>query len=147
MNKYTSHQKKAQSYLRNIRLNERRIQVLEAEIEMQQSRLTLNGVSGGENVSKTLEGDCHEQGFVKLYELCDTLNTDLIGYVEERNQALKALANIENANYYVVLYFVYFNGMRFKELSTLLHVSERQVFNWHARALSILYRYLPIEFR
>ncbi len=147
MNRYNSHQRKAQNYLRTVRLNERRIQVLESEIEMQQSRLTLNGVSNGENVSKTMEGDCQEQGFVKLYELCDTLDTDLIGYVEEREQALVTLSYIENANYYAVLYYVYFAAMRFRDLAIMLNVSERQIYNWHAQALSILYRFLPIEYR
>ncbi len=147
MNKYNSHQRKAQSYLRTVRLNERRIQVLESEIEMQQSRLTLNGVSNGENVSKTMEGDCAEQGFVKLYELCDTLDTELIGYVEEREQALKTLSYIENVNCFSVLYYVYFEALRFRDLAILLHTSERQIYNWHAQALSILYRYLPIEYR
>lgn len=147
MNKYNAHQRKAQNYLRSVRLNEQRIRVLESEIEMQQARLTLNGVSNGENVAKTMAGDCQEQGFIKLYDLCDSLDTDLIGYVEEREQALETLSYIENANYYSVLYYVYFAGLRFRDLTLMLNASERQIYNWHSQALSILYRYLPREYR
>lgn len=147
MNKYTTAQRKAQNYLRTIKSNEHRIKLLESEIEMQQARLSLNGVAYGENVSKTLEGDVIEQGFVKLYELCDNLDTELVGYVEEREEAYKVLSNLTNPNFYAVLFYVYFQGMKFRELPYLLHASQRQIFNWHEQALSILYRYLPNNYK
>ena len=61
----------SQAYCRGVLANERRIQYLEAEIEKQQSRLALNGVEGGESVSRTMEGDSLERGYERLYEMCD----------------------------------------------------------------------------
>ena len=75
--------KEAMRYFKGVLASERRIRCIEAEIERQQSRLALNGVEGGEQVSRTMEGDAMERGFVKLYDFCDALDTELIGYVED----------------------------------------------------------------
>lgn len=147
MAKYTTAQKRSQNYLRTVRLNERRIQVLEAEIELQQSRLTLNGVAGGENVKATMQGDSMEQGFTKLYELCDSLDTDLIGYVEEREEALNILKRLSNPNHYMLLYLRYFHGLTFNQIANIMNYTERNLFKLHLQALSALYHYLPVQYR
>lgn len=146
-NKFTTAQKYSQRFLRSIRLAERRIQIYEAEIELQQSRLLLNGVSGGENVSSTLSGDAQEQGFVRLYELCDALDTDLIGYVEERDEGLRVISNLNDQNQYDVIYLRYFRGLTFTEISNIIYKSESQVYDYHAKALSNLYRFIPNEYK
>lgn len=145
--KYTTAQKRSQRYLRSVRLAERRIQVLEAEIELQQSRLTLNGVAGGENVKATMQGDSAEQGFTKLYELCDSLDTDLIGYVEEREEALNVLKHLSNPNHYMILYLRYFQGLSFSQVANIMNYTERNVFKLHLQALSALHPYLPVQYR
>lgn len=146
-NKYTTAQKYSQRYLRSICLAERRIQIYEAEIELQQSRLALNGVKDGENVSATLAGDVQEQGFVKLYELCDKLDTELIGYVEERERGLDVINNLQDQMQYEVVYLRYFKGLRFAEIAKIIYKSESQVYEYHSRALSNLFRYIPREYK
>ena len=145
--KYTTAQKCSQRYLRTIRLAERKIQVLEAEIELQQSRLSLNGVEGGENVSQTLAGDAQEQGFVQLYELCETLDNELIRYTKDRDEGMKVLENLESPIYYELLYLRYFQGLRNPEISRIMYRSESQINEDHKRALSAIYRFIPREFK
>ena len=137
----------SQAYFRGVLANERRIQYLEAEIEKQQSRLALNGVEGGESVSRTMEGDSLERGYSRLYELCDALDTELIGYVEEREQARAVLDRIADSKAYEVLYLRYFEGYRFKDVQRMLYMSEATVFRVHEDALIKLYPHLPVEYR
>ncbi len=142
-NKYTEPQKKAQKYLSSVRANERRIKTLEIEIQTQQTRLELNGVSEGENVAHSTAGDAMEQGFIQLYDYISKLDTELTNYIDERERALSLLGHISNEAIFSVLYYVYFQGYRFRELPYLLHASERQIYRWHNQGLSVLYRYLP----
>lgn len=135
----------AQTYFRGVLANERRIQYLESEIEKQQSRLTLNGIAGGETVRRTMEGDALEQGFMKLYELCDEMDTELIGYVEERERAREVLSHIADTKGYEVLYLRYFEGMKFKDIYRRIFVSEDYMYELHRTAMSELYPYLPVE--
>lgn len=137
----------AQAYFRGVLANERRIQYLEAEIEQQQSRLALNGVEGGEAVSRTMEGDALERGYARLYELCDSLDTELIGYVDERMQAREVLDHIADSKAYEVLHLRYLNGYRFSDIQRMLYMSETTMFRIHEEALIKLYSYLPAEFR
>lgn len=147
MTKPTIHQKKSQRYLRHLRLNEQHIRVLESEIELQQSRLQLNGVAGGENVNASMSGKALEEGFTRLYELCDSLDSDLIGYVEEREEGLKAIHCLEDPDHFIVLYLRYFEALRFSSIANMLGISERTVFNIHKEALSDIYRYIPAQWR
>lgn len=141
--KYTA----AQTYVRSVLANERRIQYLESEIERQQSRLVLNGVSGGESVKRTMEGDAFEQGFVRLYELCEELDAELIGYIGEREKARAVLSHIAGTKGYDVLYLRYFEGRRFKDIYRSIFVSEDYMFELHRRAMNEIYPYLPIEYK
>ena len=137
----------SQAYFRGVLANERRIQYLEAEIEKQQSRLSLNGVEGGESVSRTMEGDSLERGYERLYEMCDSMDTELIGYVEERRQARAVLDRIADSKAYEVMYLRYFEGYRFKDIQRMLYMSETTVFRIHEDALVKLYQHLPAEYR
>lgn len=144
--------KQAQAYFRGVLANERRIRCLEAEIQRQQSRLTLNGVSGGETVSRTMEGDALERGFVKLYDYCDALDTELAGYVEEREEAMHALAELPDGDMVEIVYLRYFEGLRFPAIHKLLAtsdhpMSERKMYSLHEQAMCRLWRYIPREHR
>ncbi|WP_139652772.1 hypothetical protein [Raoultibacter phocaeensis] len=136
-----------QAYLRSVLANERRIQYLECEIEKQQSRLALNGIEGGESVRRTMAGDALEQGFIKLYELCDSMDTELIGYVEEREKARAVLSHIAGSKGYEVLYLRYFEGMRFKDIYRRIFISEDYMYELHRTAMTELYPYMPAEFK
>lgn len=144
---YTTAQKRSQKFLRAVRLNERRIQVLESEIELQQSRLQLNGVAGGENVNKTMSGDSMEVGFTELYKFCDKLDTDLINYVEERDRALSVIKNLKDQGQYMVTYLRYFQGLSYNQIARILNYSDRTVYNLHKRALSAIFPYLPENYK
>lgn len=145
--RYTTAQKKSQQYLRSVRSNERRIAVLEDEIKLQQSRLTLNGVSFGEHVNATMARDTQEIGFTKLYDLCDSLDTELIGYVEEREEALNVIKSLVNPAHFEVIYRRYFQGFTFDQIALLMSYTERNVFKIHLRALSALYPHLPNQYK
>ena len=146
MAKLTTAQRRSQEYLREVKLWERHIETLEVEIQKQQERLTLNGVAYGENVSQSMAGDALEEGFVKLYKFCEQLDTDLIGYVEKREQALDVIANLKNPNQYKVIYLRYFEGLNFNQISNIMYNANSTVFDYHKAALSNLYRFLPREF-
>ena len=137
----------SQAYMRSVLANERRVHYLECEIEKQQSRLALNGVEGGESVSRTMAGDAFERGFVKLYELCDEMDTELIGYVEEREKARRVLSHIAGSKGYDALYLRYFEGMKFKDIYRRIYVSEDYMYELHRTALIELYPYVPAEYR
>ncbi len=144
--------KEAMRYYSGVIANERRIRCLEAEILRQQSRLSLNGVEGGEQVSRTMEGDAMEQGFVKLYDLCDVLDTELAGYVNEREEAMRTLDDLPDGDMVEIMYLRYFEGMRFKAIHNLLSVegrymSERKMYSLHEQALCLLWRVIPRESR
>lgn len=142
--------KQAQAYYRTVLVNERRISCLEAEIERQQSRLSLNGVEGGEQVNKTMSGDALEQGFVRLYDYCDSLDTELIGYVEERDAARRTLDSLTDGDMVQIIYLRYFEGLRFPAIHKLLALngvpmSERKMYSLHEQALCRLWRHIPAE--
>lgn len=144
--------RQAQAYFRAVLANERRIRCLEAEIERQQSRLALNGVAGGEQVSRTMEGDALERGFVKLYDYCDALDTELAGYVEEREAALRTLGELPDGDMVEIIYLRYFEGLRFQAIHRLMavggrHMSERKMYSLHEQAMCRLWRYIPVEHR
>lgn len=144
--------KEAMRYYSGVLANERRVRCLEAEIERQQSRLALNGVEGGERVNRTMEGDAMEQGFVKLYDLCDALDTELAGYVEEREAAMRTLDELPDGDMVEIVYLRYFEGVRFKAIHKLLiadgrPMSERKMYSLHERALCRLWHVIPREYR
>ncbi len=147
MARFSAAQKRSQAYLRGIRLAERRIQILEAEIELQQSRLQLNGVSFGENVNQTMAGCAQEEGVVKLYKFCEELDSELIGYVEERDEGLNVIGHLSDNAQYDVLYLRYFQGFTFGHVANILSMSESTVFRIHRMALSALHPYLPCQYR
>lgn len=144
--------KQAQSYFRGLLANERRIRCLEAEIERQQSRLTLNGVSGGESVSRTLEGDAMERGFVKLYDYCDALDTKLASCIDERERAMDSLLCLPDGDMVEIVYLRYFEGLSFPAIHLVLisdgrHMSERKMYSLHEQAMYRLWHSIPREFR
>lgn len=144
--------KQAQAYYRGVLANERRIRCLEAEIERQQSRLALNGVEGGESVNRTMEGDALERGYVRLYDYCDALDTELAHYVDEREEAIRTLGNLIDSDMVEIIYLRYFEGLRFPAIHKLLTVdgrpmSERRMYSLHEQALCRLWRFIPAEFR
>lgn len=144
--------KEAMRYYRGVLANERRIRCIEAEIERQQSRLVLNGVEGGESVGRTMAGDAMEAGFVKLYDYCDALDTELIGYVEEREEARRTLDCLDDGDMVEVIYLRYFEGLRFPAILKLLNadgrnMSERKMYSLHEQALCRLWRFIPREDR
>lgn len=144
--------KQAQAYYRGVLANERRIRCLEAEIERQQSRLALNGVEGGESVNRTMEGDAFERGYVRLYDYCDALDTELGHYVEHREQAMATLDNLIDGDMVEIIYMRYFEGLRFPAIHKILTIdgrpmSERRMYSLHEQALCRLWRFIPAEFR
>ena len=120
---------RSERFFRSVLLNERRIQTYEDEIEMQQSRLALNGVAGGESVSKTLQGDAMERGFVDLYGMCDRLDSQLSDYVRLREQALRVMDRIESPYVYEAMYHRYFAGLRPNDIAKVMFVSRTTVYN------------------
>lgn len=145
--KETRRYKITQGYFRGVLAYERQIQALESEIEVQQSRLFLNGVPGGEVVTKTTEGDSLEKGYILLRELCDRLDTELIGYTEEREKAFEVLGYLSDGPSFDVVYYRYFRGYSFKDIARLLEYSEDHIYDLHRRAMYKVYPYLPIEYR
>lgn len=144
--------REAMRYYSGVLANERRIRCLESEIERQQSRLALNGVDGGEQVSRTIAGDAMERGFVKLYDLIDDLKTELAGYVDERASAMRTLDDLPDGDMVEIVYLRYFEGMRFNAIHRLLTLdgrpmSERKMYSLHEQALCRLWRSIPREER
>lgn len=137
-------QKRAQKYLRGIKSAEKRVRNLEEEILLQQSRLVLNGVAGGESVSKTLHGDAFEEGFVRLYDYCSDLDTELCNYIEERDKAFHLIGKLPD-DQREVLYLHYFCDMTFPDIAKRIGVSKRTVMRYHENALSNLYSKLPLD--
>ena len=132
--------KEAMRYFKGVLASERRIRCIEAEIERQQSRLALNGVEGGEQVSRTMEGDAMERGFVKLYDFC------------EREAARRTLDCLDDGDMVEVVYLRYFEGLRFPAILKLLNaggrnMSERKMYSLHEQALCRLWRVIPREHR
>lgn len=144
---YSTAQKRAQNYLRGIKIGERQIQLLEAEIELQQERLQLNGVAFGEHVNSTMSGKAAEEGFTKLYEYCDKLDTELCGYVEERDEALEVINKLNDAMQREVLYLFYFRCFTFSSIAKILGYTRKSIYSYHDQALSNLYRFIPKQFR
>lgn len=138
--------KVTQSYLRGVLASERKIQSLEAEIEKQKSRLDVMGVNFDE---KTFCGpsDAMGDGVIRLREYIEEMQTDLVAYTEERKQAAKVLANIAEKASFDVLWYRYFEGLRFREISKLMAYSEDHVYRLHREAICELHRYLPREVR
>lgn len=137
-------QKRAQKYLCDIKLAEKRVRNLEEEILLQQSRLVLNGVADGESVSKTLEGDAFEQGFTKLYDYCSDLDTELCGYIEDRDEAFRLIGKLSD-DQREVIYLHYFCNMTFPEIAKKIGVSRSTAMRYHENALSNLYSKLPTQ--
>lgn len=143
----------ALSYFKGVLANERRIQCFESEIGVQQSRLTLSGAEGGEVVNKTMEGDSMGEGFSRLYELCDSLDDELISYVGERERAIALLNELPNADMIDIVYRRYFMGMPFKDIHRMMvlerrdrgdssGISERSMYSLHEQAMYILYAHI-----
>lgn len=150
--------KQARDYFKYVLSLDRRISSIEAEIERQQSRLALNGVEGGEHVSKTMEGDALERGFVKLYDYCDSLDTRLMGYVDERDYAFSLLDHLPDGEMIVVMSLRYFEGVKFPAIHKLLvldtkkggygmPMSERKMYSLHEQAMYRLWHHIPTEYR
>lgn len=144
--------RQAQYYFRHVLSLDRRISSLEAEIERQQSRLALNGVEGGERVSRTMEGDSLERGFVNLYDYCDALDTRLIEYVDERDRAISTLDCLADGDMVQIVYLRYFEGVSFPAIHKMFAVgarpmSERKMYSLHEQAMCRLWHFIPPEYR
>ena len=104
-----------------------------------QETLTLNGVSGGEHVSKTMEGDITERGMSRLWESIDRLDDKLIDYCDLVEGAIEIMAALDNPRMYAIVRMRYFDHKRPSQIARALCISARTETRLHSQAMCILY--------
>lgn len=147
MAKETRSYKVAQAYFKNVLALERKIQFLEAEIEKQRARLDISGIDYSDIVNGSRKSDQMFEGICQLSDYIEELNTDLVGYVEERENARKVLDHISDTAAYEVLRYRYFEGYRFKDIVKVLGYSEPRLYELHREGIMKLFVHVPLEHR
>ncbi|MEG0503645.1 MAG: hypothetical protein RR547_03280 [Raoultibacter sp.] len=104
-----------------------------------QETLTLNGVSGGEHVAKTMEGDITERGMARLWESIDHLDDVLIDYCDLIDGAMEIMDKLDNPMMYAIVKMRYIDHMRPALVARKLYISTRQETRLHTQAMYILY--------
>ena len=134
-------------YLSEVAASERRQEALKEAIERENAKRFLSGALPEERVSSSSDPDFIGEGFIRLQEMIDEMDTELIGYTDVADNMRKALFEIADRPCFDIIWQRYFIGLAWSDVAKATGYSERQCHNLHKEAIGLLYDNMPTEYR
>lgn len=138
----------AAKWLRHIRELKHDIARLEDDIEVQRSLALPSGIDYSmPSVSKSPSPDAIPNAVVRLEESIAQYTTELVGYLDEKQQARECISRLGDARYRAVLSLYYVNGHSWATVGEKVGYSEVHCKELRSEALPSVYEVMPREYR
>lgn len=137
----------ALEYLKYVRALAHKVSFLQQEISYQRERLDVQGISYDIGSSHTVDSDVLPAGVIKLIELIDELNTDLVEYVEQQQIAMSVFDQLSNPLAAQAMRLYYLQEETWEEIAVELKYSYRQIIRIIKLATCEIYELMPEQWR
>lgn len=138
----------AVAWLRHIRELKHDIARLEDDIEVQMSLALPRGIDYSvPKVAASPNRDAIPDAVARLEEAIAGYCTELVGYLDEKDQARDCISRLEDARYRAVLGMYYVNGHSWETVGEKVGYSEVHCKELRSEALPLVYEIMPREWR
>lgn len=137
----------ALEYLKYVRALAHKVSFLQQEISYQRERLDVQGVSYDIGSAHAVDSDVLPAGVIKLIELIDELNTDLVEYVEQQQIAMSVFDQLSNPLAAQAMRLYYLHEETWEEIAVELKYSYRQIIRIIKLATCEIYELMPEQWR
>lgn len=138
----------AAAWLRHIRELKHDIARLEDDIEVQRSLALPRGIDYSRPaVASSPYPDAIPDAVARLEEAVAGYCTELVGYLDEKEQARDCISRLEDARYRAVLGLYYVNGHSWSTVGDKVGCSEARCREIRMEALPLVYDIMPREHR
>ena len=138
----------AAKWLRHIRELKHDIARLEDDIEVQRSLALPSGIDYSRpSVQTSTSQDAIPNAVIRLEESIAQYTTELVGYLDEKQQARECISRLGDARYRAVLSLYYVNGHSWATVGEKVGYSEVHCKELRSEALPSVYEVMPREYR
>lgn len=138
----------AAKWLRHIRELEHDIARLEDDIEVQRSLALPSGIDYSRpSVTTSPSQDAIPNAVIRLEESIAQYTTELVGYLDEKQQARDCISRLGDARYRAVLSLYYINGHSWQTVGEKVGYSEVHCRELRLEALPQVYDVMPGEYK
>ena len=138
----------AAKWLRHIRELKHDIARLEDDIEVQRSLALPSGIDYSRpSVQTSPSQDAIPNAVIRLEESIAQYTTELVGYLDEKQQARECISRLGDARYRAVLSLYYVNGHSWATVGEKVGYSEVHCKELRSEALPSVYEVMPREYR
>jgi len=128
----------AREYLSQINKLDKMIENKYAEIlRLQAMSVSISVVTGSERVQTSMNHDKIDKAVVKLLSAVEEYEKMLDQYIDKRNAITKMIDDIEDANYYDVLFRRYVEHKRLEVIAHEMNYDVRHIGRLHNQALEV----------
>lgn len=138
----------AAKWLRHIRELKHDIARLEDDIEVQRSLALPSGIDYSRpSVQTSPSQDAIPNAVIRLEESIAQYTTELVGYLDEKQQARECISRLGDARYRAVLSLYYINGHSWATVGDKVGYSEVHCRELRLEALPSVYDVMPMEYK
>lgn len=138
----------AAKWLRHIRELKHDIARLEDDIEVQRSLALPSGIDYSRpSVQTSPSQDAIPNAVIRLEESIAQYTTELVGYLDEKQQARECISRLGDARYRAVLSLYYINGHSWATVGEKVGYSEVHCRELRLEALPSVYDVMPMEYK
>ena len=138
----------AAKWLRHIRELKHDIARLEDDIEVQRSLALPSGIDYSmPSVSKSPSPDAIPNAVVRLQDAIAEYATELVGYLDEKDEARMCIGMLDDARHRAVLSLYYVNGHSWVTVSKVMHYEVSWCKRLRNEALPLMYDHMPRQWR
>lgn len=138
----------AAKWLRHIRELKHDIARLEDDIEVQRSLALPSGIDYSRpSVQTSPSQDAIPNAVIRLEESIAQYTTELVGYLDEKQQARECISRLGDARYRAVLSLYYVNGHSWDSVSDRMGYDRDWCMELRRQSLPLVYDIMPREWR
>lgn len=138
----------AARWLRHVRELKHDISRLEDDIEVQRSLALPSGIDYSRTkVSTSPSADAIPNAVIRLEESIACYMTELVGYLDEKQEARDCIAKLSDARYRAVLSLYYINGHSWDGVGEKLGYDRDWCMELRRQSLPLVYDVMPREWR
>ena len=138
----------AARWLRHVRELKHDISRLEDDIEVQRSLALPSGIDYSRTkVSTSPSADAIPNAVARLDDAIAQYTTELVGYLDERDEARACIGMLGDARHRAVLSLYYVNGHSWPTVSNIMHYEISWCMRIRDDALPLMYEHLPAQWR
>lgn len=137
----------AEEYFKHIMQLELKSRISLAEIRQAREKLDIAGVRYDKIGQGSSTDSAIPDGIAYLYEVIEKVQSDMVGYSSEIEEAKEAIAKLDDSRYQGVLTSRYILAFPWRKVSRTLNYSEPHTLRLNYEALVAAYDYIPYEWK